>query len=160
MVPGDLGRVAELEQQLFGLEAWNRESLAEELRAPNRWYQVAESVAPSGAGPGLGGLARAAPGVASSLVGYAGLWFAPDVTQVMTIGVAPEAQRRGIGAALLGVLIDKSILLGSEAMFLEVAVENSAALALYRGAGFYPIGIRKRYYGNRDAFSMRLDLGE
>ncbi|MCL1800608.1 MAG: ribosomal protein S18-alanine N-acetyltransferase, partial [Promicromonosporaceae bacterium] len=137
----DLGRIAELERLLFGPGAWSQASLAEEARADNRWYVVAE--VPDG-----------------NVIGYAGLWFGDDATQVMTVAVAPESQRQGVGRKLLAALVDKSILLGAREMFLEVAVDNAPALALYRDFGFLPIAVRKRYYqpGNIDAFSMRLEV--
>ena len=49
---------------------------------------------------------------------------------------------------------------GAEAMFLEVAADNAAALALYRGAGFTQAGLRRGYYApaGTDAFVLRRDL--
>ena len=137
----NLDRIAELERVLFGPSAWSRASLAEEARADNRWYVVAET--PDG-----------------NVIGYAGLWFGDEASQVMTVAVAPESQRQGVGRELMAALVDKSILLGAREMFLEVAVDNAPALALYRDFGFLPIAIRKRYYqpGYIDAFSMRLEL--
>ena len=49
------------------------------------------------------------------------------------------------------------------AAFLEVAVDNDAAVALYAGLGFRKAGLRKSYYdrgpaGYSDALVMRLDL--
>jgi ribosomal-protein-alanine N-acetyltransferase len=47
-------------------------------------------------------------------------------------------------------------------MFLEVAVDNVAALALYRSRGFEAVGRRPGYYsrpdGPIDAMIMRVDL--
>ena len=52
---------------------------------------------------------------------------------------------------------------GAETLFLEVAVDNTAAIALYRAAGFASAGTRKGYYdrgaaGRVDALVLRLDL--
>jgi ribosomal-protein-alanine N-acetyltransferase len=64
-------------------------------------------------------------------------------------------------------LLDAAVLFarqaGATAMFLEVAVDNAPALALYRRAGFVRAGLRKDYYdrgaaGSADAAAMRLDL--
>jgi ribosomal-protein-alanine N-acetyltransferase len=48
-------------------------------------------------------------------------------------------------------------------IFLEVAEDNEAALALYRKLGFQEVGRRKRYYARRDgepadALTMALTL--
>jgi len=143
--PSDVPRIAELERELFGLSAWSEAMIAEELHAWGRWYVVAVA---SNRDDG------------SSVVGYAGLWFDGEVTQVMTIGVDPTQQHRGIGRALLDALIGESRRLTAREMFLEVAVDNDPALNLYRSVGFTPLTIRKRYYQpeNKDAYTMRLML--
>lgn len=147
--PEDLGRIAQLEVELFGVGAWSYPMVAEEFAAPGRRYVVAVASGNNSVGEG------AEPEV----VGYAGIWFDGEVTQIMTIGVDPQYQHQGIGRQLLQQLIDLSIQLDAVEMFLEVAVDNAPAIALYRDFGFIPLGIRKRYYpGNRDAYTMRLTL--
>ncbi|MFE4465354.1 ribosomal protein S18-alanine N-acetyltransferase [Oerskovia sp. NPDC056781] len=143
----DLPRVVRLEQELFGPSAWTYGMLAEELGALGRWYVAAEPVRIYAAGP-------------QDLVGYAGLWFDGDVTQVMTIGVDPQYHHLGIGSVLLTALIDRSRQVGASAVLLEVAVDNDAALAMYGKFGFEQLGIRKRYYQPEDvdAYTMRLEL--
>lgn len=140
LTDADLPRLLELERELFGAGAWSAGMLAEELAAPGRWYVGAD-------GDGR-------------LVGYAGLWFDGDVTQVMTIGVDPAAQRGGLGTALLTALVARSRELGAQAVLLEVRVDNEAAIALYQRAGFEIIGRRRRYYQpeDLDAWTMRLEL--
>ena len=45
-------------------------------------------------------------------------------------------------------------------MFLDVAADNTPALALYRSLGFQDISRRARYYGGRtDAIVMQAPLG-
>ena len=39
-------------------------------------------------------------------------------------------------------------------MFLEVAVDNPAAIALYQAAGFVPAGRRRGYYRRQGADAM------
>jgi [ribosomal protein S18]-alanine N-acetyltransferase len=143
--PRDVPRIAELERELFGLSAWSPAMIAEELDAWGRWYVVAVASNPNDG---------------ESVVGYAGLWFDGEVTQVMTIGVDPAQQHRGIGRGLLDALINESRRLTAKEMFLEVAVDNDPALNLYRSVGFTPLTIRKRYYQpeNKDAYTMRLML--
>ena len=48
--------------------------------------------------------------------------------------------------------------LGALALFLEVAADNVAAQALYRGTGFASVGRRKAYYGGQDADVLKAIL--
>lgn len=144
----DLRRVSELEVQLFGAGAWSYATLADELGGPGRWYVAAEPRRIDVAGP-------------RPVIGYAGLWFDGDVTQIMTIGVDPAEQHHGVGSLLLEALVARSRQLGASAVLLEVRVDNDPALRLYGRFGFEQLGIRKRYYQpeNVDAYTMRLELG-
>jgi ribosomal-protein-alanine N-acetyltransferase len=146
MVPADVPQVAELERQLFGASAWSEPMLAGELHAPGRWYLVAA----------VGGVA----GAGDVVVGYAGLWFDGDVSQVMTIGVAQAVQRQGVGTALLTALVERSRELAAAAVLLEVRVDNAPAIALYERFGFEVLSRRRRYYQPEDvdAWTMRLEL--
>jgi len=143
----DLPRVVELEVELFGRGAWSHGMLAEELGGLGRWYVAAEEVRLDRAGPG-------------DLVGYAGLWFDGEITQVMTLGVATRAQHCGIGSQLLTALVERSREIGATGVLLEVAVNNAAAITMYEKFGFVRLGLRKRYYQPEDvdAWTMRLDL--
>lgn len=71
---------------------------------------------------------------------------AADEAEVLTIVTAARARRRGIGGMLLANLTGEMTQRGALAMFLEVAADNTAALALYRQAGFADVGRRRRYY--------------
>jgi ribosomal-protein-alanine N-acetyltransferase len=144
----DFDRVLELERELFGPGAWTYGMLAEELAGFGRWYVVAEST------DVLYEFGR------RPVVGYAGLWFDGDDAQVMTLGTARSYQHRGVGRALLQALVDRARTLRAGALLLEVAVDNSHALALYEQFGFVRLGIRKRYYQpeDKDAYTMRMDL--
>ncbi|MDT0166128.1 ribosomal protein S18-alanine N-acetyltransferase [Actinotalea sp. AC32] len=140
LATADLPRLVELERVLFGASAWTLGMLTEELDAPGRAYAGVD-----------------ADGV---LVGYAGLWFDGDVAQVMTIGVDPVAQRRGIGTALLVWVVQTARDLGASSVLLEVRVDNDPAITLYERHGFEVLGRRRRYYQPEDvdAFTMRLAL--
>lgn len=79
--------------------------------------------------------------------------------ELLTLAVAPEARRRGIGATLTRDFAARASLLGAETAYLEVAADNLAAQALYAGAGWQDAGRRRNYYGpGRDALVMRLPL--
>lgn len=70
---------------------------------------------------------------------------------IVTLGVAPAARRRGAARALLEDLLARARGLGVAALTLEVAEDNAAAFALYRALGFEPAGTRRGYYRRPDA---------
>ena len=83
--------------------------------------------------------------------------------EILTVGVAPWARRRGVGLALMTAAIGAARAAEAEAMFLEVDVGNRSAIALYERLGFVRSGLRRGYYdrgaaGRADALVMRLDL--
>lgn len=83
--------------------------------------------------------------------------------EILTVGVAPWARRRGVGKALMVAAIGVARGAGATQMFLEVDVDNTGAVRLYERLGFERAGLRKAYYdrgadGRADALVMRLDL--
>lgn len=66
--------------------------------------------------------------------------------ELLTIAVAPEARRRGLGRKLMARFLYQARLRGAETAFLEVAADNAPAIALYTAAGFTPTGRRRGYY--------------
>jgi ribosomal-protein-alanine N-acetyltransferase len=83
--------------------------------------------------------------------------------EVLTLGVTPAARRRGVARALMAAALPAALDLGAEQAFLEVAIDNDPAIALYERLGFQRTGLRKSYYdrgpqGFMDALVMRLDL--
>jgi ribosomal-protein-alanine N-acetyltransferase len=80
--------------------------------------------------------------------------------EVLTLAVAPAARRQGQARALLAAAIAR---LGDAEVFLEVAADNDAAIALYQAAGFQPVGRRRGYYarpaGAVDALMLKLGGG-
>lgn len=74
--------------------------------------------------------------------------------EILSLGVLPEWRREGIGSALLDSVCSEARARGAEYIVLEVAVDNSVALALYTARGFVPVGHRRNYY--RQA-SRRID---
>ncbi|MEL6467594.1 MAG: ribosomal protein S18-alanine N-acetyltransferase [Pseudomonadota bacterium] len=86
------------------------------------------------------------------------LWRAvADEAELLTIAVAPEAQGRGYGAALMTAWMAKAARTCNRA-FLEVASDNARALRLYTSQGFEIVAKRKAYYrrpkGQADALVM------
>ena len=70
--------------------------------------------------------------------------------EILTLAVAPWARRQGVGAALVAAAAEAAQAREAEALFLEVAADNAAALALYEQLGFERAGLRKAYYGRGD----------
>lgn len=66
--------------------------------------------------------------------------------ELLTLAVAPEARRQGIGARLVAGFLTEARARQAESAFLEVAADNLAALALYDAAGFRQAGRRRGYY--------------
>lgn len=81
-----------------------------------------------------------------------------DEAEILTLAVAPQTRRRGLGRLLVRMAARHAGTLGAESLFLEVAVDNIAAQTLYRGAGFAPVGRRKAYYGGQDADVLKVML--
>jgi ribosomal-protein-alanine N-acetyltransferase len=106
-----------------------------------------------------------------AMPGAFGLWresaglvlarMAADEAEILTVGVVPDARRRGHGAALLRDAMAAARGRGAGAMFLEVAACNTPALALYARQGFAAVGRRRRYYADgADALVFRRDLSD
>ena len=96
---------------------------------------------------------------AGTLVGYAGMMFAPGQAHVTNIAVHPQWHRQKIGARLLLTLVTEALARGSEVLSLEVRVSNRAAQRMYEKFGFVISGTRKGYYveTNEDAFVMTVE---
>ena len=86
-----------------------------------------------------------------------------DEAEILTLAVDPAARRQGVGARLVREGAAEAAARGATRLFLEVADDNAAALALYAGAGFIEAGRRPGYYarpdGSRqDALILALNL--
>ncbi len=81
-----------------------------------------------------------------------------DEAELITIGVAPDARRTGIGAAMIGIMEGELKKSGVKSVFLEVAENNTPARKLYEQNGYVQIGVRPKYYDGIDAIMMKKDL--
>jgi len=70
--------------------------------------------------------------------------------EILTLAVDPDARRLGLGRALVESAAMTAKGFGAEAFWLEVAVDNAAAIALYAATGFQAAGRRPRYYMGKD----------
>ncbi|CAN0605058.1 unnamed protein product, partial [Ectocarpus sp. 12 AP-2014] len=74
-----------------------------------------------------------------------------DEVELLTLAVAPGAQRSGSGTRLLAEFEHTAQNHGATRAFLEVAITNTAAKALYAGAGWRVDGVRAGYYRAKPA---------
>ncbi|MDD9932720.1 MAG: GNAT family N-acetyltransferase [Myxococcales bacterium] len=74
----------------------------------------------------------------------------PDTAWLISMWVAPEARRHGVG----GLLVDRVVLWARELeltrLLLDVGDANAAAIALYAGRGFERTGVTSRLPPPRD----------
>jgi [ribosomal protein S18]-alanine N-acetyltransferase len=150
--PDDAARCAELEALLFpGDDPWSAAAFRGELDAGHHYLAARR--------PGE----RGEDGL---LVGYGGIALlpappmsrSPAEAEVHTIGVDPAYQGFGVGRRLLDGLLEAADRIRA-VVFLEVRVDNEAALALYRRTGFAVVGTRRRYYASgADAYTMRREV--
>ena len=73
--------------------------------------------------------------------------------ELLTLAVDPAAQRQGIGRLLLHRWMD-GLEAQADTAFLEVAADNTAAIALYTSAGFHQTATRRGYYQRKDVPSV------
>jgi ribosomal-protein-alanine N-acetyltransferase len=97
--------------------------------------------------------------LAGELAAYGVVMKTLDEAELLDIAVLKPWQRLGYGVAFLDFLLHQARQGGVRAMFLEVRASNRAGLALYEGAGFTQVGLRRGYYpavqGREDAVVMR-----
>lgn len=73
-----------------------------------------------------------------------------DEAEVLTLVTDPTLRRQGRGRATLTKGETTAQELGATTMFLEVAEDNKAALALYAASGYQKVGRRPGYYLPKD----------
>lgn len=139
--PDDAEAMAEVHAQAFDAP-WSAPAIAALMAGPGVVAWLVEGAAPVGMG-----LVRVAAGEA----------------EVLTLGVAPVARRKGVGDALVAAAVVAATARGADSLFLEVAADNAPAQALYAKAGFALAGRRAGYYrraggASADALVLRRSL--
>ena len=81
-----------------------------------------------------------------------------DECEIITIGVHPDARGTGIATAMIGVMEHEIKKSDIKKIFLEVSVENTPAINLYKKCGFVQNGRRPKYYDGVDAILMAKDI--
>lgn len=94
------------------------------------------------------------------LAGYAACWTVVDQSELGNVAVAGESRGRGLGGALVNVVVERVKERGATECFLEVRESNVAAQSIYRQRGFTVVGKRRSYYAKptEDALVMRLRI--
>ncbi|GBD25754.1 Ribosomal-protein-alanine acetyltransferase [bacterium HR30] len=126
MCEDDLGAVIEIERQSFS-EPWSVGLFRHELRLPFSRCLVAR-------------------GDNRAVVGYVCWWLVGDEVHLLNLAVHPQYRRRGIGRALLEVVLESARQAGARLVTLEVHHDNEAAQGLYSAHGFVQTGLRRNYY--------------
>jgi len=120
-----LDQVYNIEENSFSIP-WSRGEFENELRNPITIYIVAMD--------------------GDEVIGYAGLWHVVNEGHIVNVAVKPERRRQGVGALLIGKLVEIAVEKEMIGLTLEVRMSNAAGQRLYHKFGFKPEGIRRRYY--------------
>jgi len=136
--------IADLHARLFD-PPWDAENIAQLIEHPAAAAFVAQVREPK------------------ALVGFVIGQIAADEAEILSVGVAPQWQRRGIARHMIEGLVRAAQRAEVRRLYLEVAADNTPALKLYKGLGFVAAGRRKAYYrrpGGQpvDAVVLALDL--
>jgi ribosomal-protein-alanine N-acetyltransferase len=147
----DLGRLARLHRACFD-EPWSKSDLAHLLALPGGLGLIARTH-----GFRRLGFDTRRP------VGFSLCRVTRDESELLSIGVAPDMRRSGLGTDLVRQSMQRCRAGGARCMFLEVAVDNPGAQALYGREGFREVGRREEYYRRAGgvrvaALTMRAEL--
>ena len=124
-VLADLPALTALEQELFGVDAWNEALIRQEIEGPGRRFVVSEDAS-------------------ARIDGYAVTMTAGDIVDLLRIAVREETRRSGLASRLLAeLLVDTD---DASRMLLEVSVSNASALGFYVARQFSVIDVRPHYY--------------
>ena len=97
-----------------------------------------------------------------NLVGYIISKITYPETHILNLTVKENFRKKGIGKALIELIISDARLRNSENIILEVRANNTDAQSLYKKLNFEVIGTRKDYYESKndreDAYVLNLNL--
>lgn len=134
--------VEALEAQTMGSDAWHASQILDELLRGDRTWWAAYEMNDSSK--------RAVSPEDAKLIGYAGGWIVDGQVQVLKVATDPAYRRRGIAQELLAHIARDARDLGATEMTLEVRLSNTGAHAFYERLGLKRIGVRPRYYSDRE----------
>jgi [ribosomal protein S18]-alanine N-acetyltransferase len=126
----DLAEVQRLDVETYGDEAYSYMVLRQFLDMSGELFQVCRD--------GNGNVI--AYGIVTRSVSQ-------DTGWLLSVVVSLPYRRKGIGTALVKQLLDKAALCSMKNIFLTVAVDNDAAISLYKALGFIVVRVEHHYYG-------------
>lgn len=109
---------------------WTIESFKLELENPNTYYVIAK--------------------LNEEIVGFGGIYQILDEMQLNYIVTKKNKRNLGIASQILDNLISFANNKNIALITLEVNENNKNAIKLYEKFGFRKIGLRKKYYNNKD----------
>ena len=125
--------------ELYNMEVWNYNIFKQELLNKNSIYIVAKSN--------------------NEIVGFGGIWKSIDDVHITNIVVKKNYRNLGIATQIINRLINIAKNSNFTSITLEVNEKNIPAIKLYKKFNFINLGIRKKYYNNKDnAIIMTLYL--
>jgi ribosomal-protein-alanine acetyltransferase len=126
--PGDIEELARLEESAFATDRLSRRRLKALAASATAALLLARS----------GG----------RLLGYALVLTrrGSRAARLYSLAVDPQSTGRGVGSRLLAAAESAARTRGATSLRLEVRVDNAAAIRLYEGKGYRPIGRRESYY--------------
>jgi len=138
--PEDLTAILRIETKCFIRDAWNRDQFLDYLAQPERSIFLVAMV---------DGIARA----------YAVAYHTASRAEIDSIAVSTTHRGKGIAAALLRRAMNSLRKRGLSSVFLNVRLDNDAAIRLYRKLGFERIRQISGYYEDgAPALRMRRTL--
>ncbi len=140
-LPDDVGRLADLEADNLGDDAWSAGLVAAGVAGdlPTISWWVAE--------------------VDGVVVGNAVASVVADIAELQRIAVDADHRRSGLARELLAEVRAVARAEGADRLLLEVREDNSGALSFYAAQGFVEIDRRRRYYRDgATAIVLRLPL--
>jgi ribosomal-protein-alanine N-acetyltransferase len=94
-----------------------------------------------------------------AVVAFLVAWHVSDELHVLNVTTRLDRRRRGIGRAVMSEAVAYGRRNAVRHLLLEVRRSNRAAIAMYRGLGFFAMGVRSKYYpDDEDAVEMVLAL--
>ncbi len=138
MLVKDLDEVILIEQEVF-LFPWTRGNFGDSISSGYQCYVLE---------------------VNSHILGYGVMTTGLGEAHILTLSIASECQREGLGEKLLQYFISLAKEYQAQSIFLEVRKSNLGAAKLYERIGFRQVATRAGYYpamgGREDAIVMEL----
>jgi ribosomal-protein-alanine N-acetyltransferase len=95
------------------------------------------------------GLALAREPRTGDILGFSLSRTVAEEAELLLLAVLPSHHRRGVGGTLLDDFLNRARNNGVTRVHLEVR-DGNPAVAMYRNAGFAPVGRRRHYYRSVD----------